>query len=807
AAARARAAAAEATAHAARANAAANKAEAAAFAANAAANKAEAQAAATHAAAQRANQKAAEATAQEARAGIAAHEAGRLAGLAAMAANNSYQAANRTKEEAQGAVREAAMARLQSTIAVKASDAARSTAAGIADPANTAIALTAPFAGKDVDADFAAEVAAAAEQMGAEQVTAAEAKAAEAVKAAEAAETAAKGANAQVAPAFKAAADAARSSANAARSAAAAMRSAAQAAEDGAKARTAAARANQADAQAQTDAKLAREAANRAFADATAARNAANQAEAEASRARGAAAEADSHAVAANSAANLAEHEASVAQGAAAQAEKDAADANKFAESADGHAKSAEAAAKNANTYAREADEAAKKAEEYELEQQRKAREAAAKDKGGDYHLKLTDEEIAALKAIGITPEQFEMARQLRNKGFLDFLVENGGQIIVDLLFEDIKNCFEKPNFEDCFWAAVGALPWGKALKIIKEMPAIAKALKRIVTGLNDFLDKSAEAKKLMAKGEEVLEKLRKKNPPCMTGKKHSFAPGTPVLMADGTNKPIQDIRVGEQVLATDPETGKTAGRAVTHLIVGEGDKNLRELTIDTDGTAGQATGTITATDIHPFWVENRHTWVDAADLKTGDRLRTPEGELKELIGLRAWTERIRVHNLTVDDLHTYYVLAGATPVLVHNCGVGSADDAMLALDRAEELNSTRGYNSATTAVIGVFNSKTKKYSIRIGINGDAPQPASWVLRPGEEFARGGIGTHAEENILNSLASHEHPVFGAASRNFCVDRCSPMLGEHVYGLTLGGRGFRGHQPQNSPYTIFWGTGD
>ncbi|MGW6977446.1 hypothetical protein ACWGAU_38540, partial [Streptomyces sp. NPDC054952] len=299
-------------------------------------------------------------------------------------------------------------------------------------------------------------------------------------------------------------------------------------------------------AQAQADAKLAREAANRAFADATAARNAANQAEAEASRARGAAAEADSHAVAANSAANLAEHEASVAQGAAAQAEKDAADANKFAESADGHAKSAEAAAKNANTYAREADEAAKKAEEYELEQQRKAREAAAtKINEGISHLELTDEEIAALKAAGITPEQWAMARQLDKKGFLDFLVENGGQIIVDLLFEDIENCFEKPNFEDCFWAAVGALPWGKALKIIKEMPAIAKALKSIVTGLNDFLDKSAAAKKLMAKADEILEKVRK-NPPCPAGRNgpKSFAQGAPVFMVDGPSNPIQGIRV-----------------------------------------------------------------------------------------------------------------------------------------------------------------------------------------------------------------------------------------------------------------------
>ncbi|WP_416210169.1 hypothetical protein [Frankia sp. Cr1] len=43
------------------------------------------------------------------------------------------------------------------------------------------------------------------------------------------------------------------------------------------------------------------------------------------------------------------------------------------------------------------------------------------------------------------------------------------------------------------------------------------------------------------------------------------------------------------------------------------------------------------------------------------------------------------MHNLTVDDLHTYYVLASATPILVHNSGdcptVGSVDDLMKNLD------------------------------------------------------------------------------------------------------------------------------
>ncbi|MEU0737412.1 polymorphic toxin-type HINT domain-containing protein, partial [Streptomyces lavendulocolor] len=355
------------------------------------------------------------------------------------------------------------------------------------------------------------------------------------------------------------------------------------------------------------------------------------------------------------------------APAAAAQAEKDAADANKFAESAEGHAKSAEAAAKNANTYAREADEAAKKAEEYQREQERKAREAAAKaaaNKGETR--KLTQDEIDALELEGISPEEYEKALELNGKDLADFLIENGGQIIVDLLFEDIKKCFTEGNFESCFWAVVGALPWGKALQVIKATPAITKALVKIVGGLDDFLDNSAKAKKLLARSEEILQEIAEA---CKVGAKpkNSFAPGTPVLMADGTRKPIEDVRVGERVMATDPETGRTEGHAVSHLIVGEGQKHLRELTVDTDGAAGDATGTLTATDEHPFWVTNLRAWVDAEDLTTGDLLRSPGGDHMELLGIRAWTEPMRVHNLTVDDLHTYYVGVGAESVLVHN--------------------------------------------------------------------------------------------------------------------------------------------
>nr|WP_308340505.1 MULTISPECIES: Hint domain-containing homing endonuclease [unclassified Streptomyces] len=44
----------------------------------------------------------------------------------------------------------------------------------------------------------------------------------------------------------------------------------------------------------------------------------------------------------------------------------------------------------------------------------------------------------------------------------------------------------------------------------------------------------------------------------------NSFTPGTKVLMADGSTKPIEDVKVGDKVKATDPKTGETRIETVT---------------------------------------------------------------------------------------------------------------------------------------------------------------------------------------------------------------------------------------------------
>ncbi|GAA5056170.1 hypothetical protein HNP84_006982 [Thermocatellispora tengchongensis] len=47
--------------------------------------------------------------------------------------------------------------------------------------------------------------------------------------------------------------------------------------------------------------------------------------------------------------------------------------------------------------------------------------------------------------------------------------------------------------------------------------------------------------------------------------------------------------------------------------------------------------------------------------------LRTAVGTRVQIKSIKKWTAYQRVHNFTVRDTHTYYVLAGKTPVLVHN--------------------------------------------------------------------------------------------------------------------------------------------
>ncbi|MFB6556588.1 polymorphic toxin-type HINT domain-containing protein, partial [Streptomyces sp. NPDC056405] len=145
----------------------------------------------------------------------------------------------------------------------------------------------------------------------------------------------------------------------------------------------------------------------------------------------------------------------------------------------------------------------------------------------------------------------------------------------------------------------------------------------------------------------------------------HSFLPNTEVALASGKRKRIEDIKTGDKVIATDPETGKTTTRAVVATIVTKDDKHFTDLTVQTPS----GDSSIIATDTHPFWSVDKKKWINAGDLRPGAELRTPKGAVVKVVAVRHFDKQQQTHDLTVEGTHTYYVLAGETPVLVHNSG------------------------------------------------------------------------------------------------------------------------------------------
>ncbi|GII87462.1 hypothetical protein Ssi03_54520 [Sphaerisporangium siamense] len=165
----------------------------------------------------------------------------------------------------------------------------------------------------------------------------------------------------------------------------------------------------------------------------------------------------------------------------------------------------------------------------------------------------------------------------------------------------------------------------------------------------------------------------------------NSFVSGTLVLMADGSRKRIEDVKVGDRVLATDPEAGVTDAKPVVTLITGEGTKRLVRITVDIDGDRGAATDTLTATDGHPFWVPKLRKWLTAGELKPGMWLQTSAGTWVQITSVKVSTTHRRVHNLTVSGLHTYHVVVGGRAVLVHNDDPLTDEECFALADRARD--------------------------------------------------------------------------------------------------------------------------
>ncbi|MEW1721105.1 LamG-like jellyroll fold domain-containing protein [Streptomyces sp. NPDC093109] len=143
----------------------------------------------------------------------------------------------------------------------------------------------------------------------------------------------------------------------------------------------------------------------------------------------------------------------------------------------------------------------------------------------------------------------------------------------------------------------------------------------------------------------------------------HSFTGKTEVLLADGTSKPIREVKAGDTVLTAEPGKKTTEKHRVKAVIVTKDDKNYVDVTIATKS----GPKTIQTTKHHQFYEATRNAWTQAYKLKPGQKLQNDAGNPTVIINITSYKAERTTYDLSVEDLHTYYVLAGSTPVLVHN--------------------------------------------------------------------------------------------------------------------------------------------
>ncbi|MBP2337380.1 hypothetical protein JOF41_003558 [Saccharothrix coeruleofusca] len=278
-----------------------------------------------------------------------------------------------------------------------------------------------------------------------------------------------------------------------------------------------------------------------------------------------------------------------------------------------------------------------------------------------------------ARRAAGISDEEYARALADAHKTKWDVIKEVAWEAVKDISgWNDIVDCFTKGDIWACGGMIAGLVPWGKigkvleagykAVKAVSSLASIVEKARGVLRRVDSITD---EAQRV---ANEAGAKLGDAGESCAL---HSFVGSTRVLMADGSTKPISEVDIGDKVKATDPATGETTDREVVGTIVHSDEGDMTRLTVRAeDGT----TGSVDATSWHPVWSEAQDSFVDIGGLRPGQVLTSTNDSVPTVAEVRRYTNFESVHDLTVEGAHTYYVLVGATPILVHNCGRAGLD-------------------------------------------------------------------------------------------------------------------------------------
>ena len=193
----------------------------------------------------------------------------------------------------------------------------------------------------------------------------------------------------------------------------------------------------------------------------------------------------------------------------------------------------------------------------------------------------------------------------------------------------------------------------GKAANTVVKLIGIAQDTESFIEAV-----KSGDPERIMVESLRLVVSLYTLKCECFTGE-------TLVSTTEG-EKRIDEIKIGDYVYAYDTEKEENVPAKVTYVSITETDILVHVYTSEGEE--------IKTTMFHPFYVKNVKNgedetygmWKASANLVAGDELLTEDGRVVyvEEVKVERLAESIKVYNLEVEGLHTYYVGSG---VLVHN--------------------------------------------------------------------------------------------------------------------------------------------
>ncbi|TYP71644.1 polymorphic toxin-type HINT domain-containing protein [Aquimarina intermedia] len=277
------------------------------------------------------------------------------------------------------------------------------------------------------------------------------------------------------------------------------------------------------------------------------------------------------------------------------------------------------------------------------------------------------------------------------------------------------------------------------------------------------------------------------------------FLDGTLVVLRDELKR-IEDIKIGDEVLSCNEETGEEGYKKVVRLYRGHTSKvvNLEiipHLTEQLNKEQGAAYNEqvavrdkqiIRCTEGHPYWVADRG-WEKALNLSEGDILVNPNGNESIVLNVNLCEEKAYHYNFEVADWHTYFVSDKyvENSLWVHNqqtCSVGgsSASGGSLSPDSPPApITTKRGnVNTSTRKAIG-------------GKKGDGDDARHMIsdrsIRTMQETALGSQPTRGGQAYLLAMVGHPPKSLSDKDINRATRKWQQQMTNNQENLWMGDR--------------------